>query len=90
MAQADSVRTPISWPITGVTSKASPKHPRRSCYEVVPGGMPIGPYIMTAAFATAVILMVCAPWNIFLILALLLSRDEVLRYGIFSRWRRSS
>jgi hypothetical protein len=52
--------------------------------------MPIGPYIVTAFYATAVILVGCSPWNILLILGLLLSRDEVLRFWISSRWGTSS
>jgi hypothetical protein len=62
----------------------------RRWYEVITGGMPIGPYIVTAFCATAVILVGSAPWNILLILGLLLRRDEVFRYWIISRWGRSS
>jgi hypothetical protein len=90
MAQADSVRTAIRRPITGTTSKASAKHPRRCWYEVITGEMPIGRYIVTSFCTTVVILVSCAPWNIVLILGLLLSRDEVLRYWISSRWRNCS
>ena len=90
MAQADSVPSAIRRVITGTTLKASTKHARRRWYEVITGGMPIGPYLLTAVCATAVILVVCAPWNILLILGLLLSRDEVLRYGILNRWGSSS
>jgi hypothetical protein len=90
MAQANSVPTAICLAITGANSKASTKHPRRRWYEVITGGMPIGLYIVTALYATAVILVGCAPWNLLLILALLLSRDEVLRYWISSRWGSSS
>jgi hypothetical protein len=90
MAQADSVPIAIRTPITGGTSKASPKHPRRSWYEVITGGKPIGPYIVTVFCATVVILVACAPWNFLLILGLLLSKDEVLRFWNSSRWGRSS
>jgi hypothetical protein len=85
MAQADSFRIANPTPITGATSKASTKHARWCWYEVITGGMPIGHYIVTAFYATAVILMGCAPWNFLLILGLLLSRDEVS-----SRWGSSS
>jgi hypothetical protein len=50
----------------------------------------MGTYVATAFFATAVILVGYAPWNILLILGLLLSKDEVLRFWISSRWGRSS
>ena len=90
MVQADSVPTAIARPITGATWKASPKHPRRCWYEVTRGGMPIGTYVVTAIYATTVILVSCAPWNFLLILGLLLSRDEVLRFWISSRRGRSS
>jgi hypothetical protein len=90
MVQADSVPTAIARPITGATSKASPKHPRRCWYEVAAGGMPIGTYVVTAIYATTVILVNYAPWNFLLLLGLLLSSDEVLRFWICSRWRRSS
>jgi hypothetical protein len=59
-------------------------------YERITGGMTIGAYVVTVSYATAVILVGCAPWNILLILGLLLSRDEVLRDGISSRWGRAS
>ena len=90
MAQADSVPTAISRPITGATSKASTKHARRHWSELITGGLPVGAYVVTAVCATAVILVSCAPWNFVLILGLLLSRDEVLRDGISSRWGRAS
>ena len=90
MAQADSVPTANPAPITGAISKASTKHARRRRYEVITGGMPIGPYLLTAVCATSVILVACAPWNILFILGLLLSRDEVLRYGILNRCGSSS
>jgi len=86
MAQADSVRTAIRGPITGATSKASSKHPTRCWYERITGGMPIGAYF----YATAVILLACAPWNFLLIVGLLLSKDDVLRFWISSGWGRSS
>jgi hypothetical protein len=90
MAQADSVPTAISRSITGAPLKASTKDARRCWYEVITGGMPIGTYVVTAFCATAVILVGYAPWNILLILGLLLSRDDVLRYAISSRWGRPS
>ena len=90
MAQANSVPIAIRTPITGATSKASPKRPRRSRYAVISGGMPIGTYIVAAFYATAVILLACAPWNFLLILGLLLSKDDVLRFWISSRWGRAS
>ena len=89
MARADSVPTAISRPITGATMKASKKDARRHWSELITGGMPIGTYVVTAFYATAVILVGYAPWNILLVLALLLSRDDVLRYAISSRWGRS-
>jgi len=52
--------------------------------------MPIGTYVATAFYATTVILVGYAPWNVLLILGLLLSRDEVLRFWISSRWGSSS
>ena len=59
-------------------------------FEAITGGMPLGWYIVTVCYATAVILLGPWPWNLLLILTLLLSRDEVLRYGILNRWGSSS
>ena len=88
--QADSVPIPIPRAITGAILKASTKLATRRWYELITGGMPIGLYIVTAFYMTAVILVGCAPWNILLILILLLSRDEVLRRWISSRWGSAS
>jgi hypothetical protein len=85
MAQADPVPTATRRHITGAPSKTSTKHARWCWHEIITGGMPIGPYIVTAFYATAVILVGCAPWNFLLILGLLLNRDEVS-----SRWGSSS
>ena len=90
MAQADSVPTAIRRAITGATLNASTKDARRPWSELITGGLPVGTYLVTAFYATAVILVGCAPWNILLILGLLLSRDEVLRFRISSRWGSSS
>ena len=59
-------------------------------YERTTGGMPTGAYIVAAFYATAVILLAYAPWNFLLITGLLLSRDEVLRWWISSKWGRAS
>jgi hypothetical protein len=59
-------------------------------YERTTGGMPIGAYILAGFYSTAVILLACAPWNFLLILGLLLSKDDVLRFWISSRWGRAS
>ena len=88
MAEADSFRTAIRGRITG--AKASTKDARRCWSKLITGGMPIGTYVVTAFYAAAVILVGYAPWNILLILGLLLSRDEVLRFWISSRWGGSS
>ena len=90
MAQADSVPTSIYRPITGAPLKASTKDVRRHWSELITGGMSMGTYVVTAFYATAVILVGYAPWNVLLIFGLLLSRDEVLRFWISSRWGRSS
>src|SRR5262249_22250396 len=59
-------------------------------YERTTGGMPIGAYIVAAFYATAVILLAYAPWNFLLILGLFLSKDDVLRFWISSKWGRAS
>jgi hypothetical protein len=131
MAQADSVPTAISRPITGAISKASTNRgsadrlclsrglppieteaasvlelwrqisrradvdnpveaQNRRRRETITGRMTLGWYIVAITYATAVILLGPWPWNLLLILSLLLSRDEVLRYGILNRWGSSS
>jgi len=90
MAQADSVRTSIYRPITGATLKASTKDARPHQSELITSGLPVGSYVATALYATAAILLTYAPWNFLLILGLFLSRDEVFRSWVSSRWGRSS
>jgi hypothetical protein len=81
MAQANSVPTPISRPITGATLKASTKDARRHWSKLITGGLPVGTYVVTAFYATAVILVSCARWNFLLILNLLLSRARFYSSG---------
>jgi hypothetical protein len=90
MAQAASVPSANRASITGATTNPCTKRARQRWYEVITGGMPIGLYIVTAFYATAVILVGCAPSNVILILALLLSRDEVLWHRISFRRGSSS
>jgi hypothetical protein len=81
--------TAIRTQITGAKSKAPTTGPSagRSVgdltedstphwYERVTGRMPLGRYIVTLCYATAVILLGCWPWNILLILPVLPSRSH--------------
>ena len=57
--------------------------------KMMTGRMPLGWYIVAILYATAAILLGWWPWNILLILVLLLNRDEVLRCWISSKWGSS-
>jgi hypothetical protein len=53
-------------------------------YERITGRMPLGRYIVTLCYATAVILLGWWPWNILLILPALPSRNHNrLRFSVF-------
>ena len=61
----------------------------RRWHETITGRMPLGWYIVAILYATVAILLGWWPWNILLILVLLLNRDEVLRCWISSKWGSS-
>ena len=61
----------------------------RRWHETITGRMPLGWYIVAILYATVDILLGWWPWNILLILVLLLNRDEVLRCWISSKWGSS-
>ena len=58
----------------------------RRWHETITGRMPLGWYVVAILYATVAILLGWWPWNILLILVLLLNRDEVLRCWISSKW----
>jgi hypothetical protein len=56
----------------------------RRWYERTTGQMPVGRYLVALFYATTVILVGCWPWNILLILPVLLSRYlNPLRFSAF-------
>src|SRR6516165_7164389 len=61
----------------------------RRWHETITGRMPLGWYIVAILYAAVAILLGWWPWNILLILVLLLNRDEVLRCWISSKWGSS-
>jgi hypothetical protein len=87
MAQADSVPIANRAPITGASSNPSTKRvPAVGRYLVDQAGSDsalVRSNIWALCYATAVLLLGWWPWNVLLILLLLLCRGKPLRFGAF-------
>jgi hypothetical protein len=64
-------------------------NPGRRWYEAITSWMPAGLYAVAVCYATAVILMGWLPWNVLLLLPLLLGRNGHLRFREFETRRGS-